>query len=207
MGGLDLCFGRWDTNSHPIADAHPTDVDQALFPGQDFNNARVYDFEDVTNFMNNKLDRSKSSRMGWSDLSLCLRGPIVEDLRAHFVQRWNFIFNEKYDRSQKDKYRPLSLTTTDVPDGYYKDDGMTVQGVEAVEDRDDDPEEDSRRHFHLPGGAGSIYDSIQSGFRDNISRFTERGVSQSSGMSIQLVRSCTRWSNGCSTEVSITSTE
>jgi len=88
MGGLDLCFGRWDTNSHPLADAHPTDVNKALFPGQDFNNARVYDFEDVTHYMNNKLDRTKSSRMGWSDLSLCLRGPVVEDLRAHFVQRW-----------------------------------------------------------------------------------------------------------------------
>lgn len=34
MGGLDLCFGRWDTNSHPIADAHPADLEQILFPGE-----------------------------------------------------------------------------------------------------------------------------------------------------------------------------
>lgn len=40
MGGLDLCFGRWDMNHHPIADAHPTDLNGILFPGQDFNNAR-----------------------------------------------------------------------------------------------------------------------------------------------------------------------
>ena len=33
MGGLDLCFGRWDSNSHPIADAHPTDVKEGVFPG------------------------------------------------------------------------------------------------------------------------------------------------------------------------------
>lgn len=65
MGGLDLCFGRWDTNSHPIADAHPTNLDDILFPGQDFNNARVYDFQDVTKWEDNKLDRTKSSRMGW----------------------------------------------------------------------------------------------------------------------------------------------
>lgn len=201
MGGLDLCFGRWDTNSHPIADAHPTDVDQALFPGQDFNNARVYDFQDVTNFMNNKLDRTKSSRMGWSDLSLCLRGPVVEDLRAHFVQRWNFIFNEKYDKSQKDKYAPLSLTTSQIPDGYYKDNGLTAQGVESIEDYDDHPEEESRRHFHLPGGAGSVYDTIRGEFRNNMPHLREREV-QNSGMSIQLVRSCARWSNGDATEVS-----
>lgn len=40
MGGLDLCYGRWDTNQHPIADCHPTNLDQIVFPGQDYNNAR-----------------------------------------------------------------------------------------------------------------------------------------------------------------------
>lgn len=35
MGGLDMCFGRWDTNSHPIADAHPGNLDAIIFPGQD----------------------------------------------------------------------------------------------------------------------------------------------------------------------------
>jgi phospholipase D1/2 len=41
MGGLDLCYGRWDTNSHPISDAHPGNIDRIVFPGQDFNNARM----------------------------------------------------------------------------------------------------------------------------------------------------------------------
>lgn len=40
MGGLDLCFGRWDTNQHSIADAHPSNINDIVFPGQDFNNAR-----------------------------------------------------------------------------------------------------------------------------------------------------------------------
>ncbi|TKA73070.1 hypothetical protein B0A49_02153 [Cryomyces minteri] len=97
MGGLDLCYGRWDTNQHSIADAHPTDLNETIFPGQDYNNARIMDFQDVSNWQNNKLDRTVSSRMGWSDLSICLSGPVVEDLRAHFVERWNFIYNEKYD--------------------------------------------------------------------------------------------------------------
>jgi len=34
MGGLDACFGRWDTRDHPLADVHPTDFDNSLFPGQ-----------------------------------------------------------------------------------------------------------------------------------------------------------------------------
>ena len=39
---------------HPIADAHPGNLDDIVFPGQDYNNARVFDFEDVQKWENNK---------------------------------------------------------------------------------------------------------------------------------------------------------
>lgn len=39
MGGLDLCFGRWDTNEHPLADLRE-DINSQVFLGQDYNNAR-----------------------------------------------------------------------------------------------------------------------------------------------------------------------
>ena len=109
MGGLDLCFGRWDTNQHPIADAHPSDLNNIVFPGQDFNNARIADFQDVAHPEKNILDRKTSSRMGWSDISISLHGPVVEDLKEHFVQRWNFIYNEKYDVRKDTSYSRLSL--------------------------------------------------------------------------------------------------
>ena len=74
-------FGRYDTNSkshnernkqcshtdtvaqgHPIADAHPDNLDAIIFPGQDYNNARVYDFEEVNKWENNKrMTRSISN--------------------------------------------------------------------------------------------------------------------------------------------------
>lgn len=63
MGGLDLCYGRWDTNQHSISDAHPGDLERTIFPGQDYNNARIMDFQDVANFQNNKLDCKWNSRM------------------------------------------------------------------------------------------------------------------------------------------------
>lgn len=53
------------------------------------------DFQDVSNWEANKLDRTQNSRMGWSDVSMCLAGPVVEDLKMHFAQRWNFIYKEK----------------------------------------------------------------------------------------------------------------
>jgi phospholipase D1/2 len=112
MGGLDMCFGRWDTNSHPIADAHPGDLEAVVFPGQDYNNARVYDFEDVQSWENNKLDRTKSSRMGWSDISISLSGPIVNSLILHFTDRWNFIYNQKYVSRIGAEYQPIESRIT-----------------------------------------------------------------------------------------------
>lgn len=63
MGGLDACYGRWDTRNHPSADVHPTEFYKSLFPGQgelyqwgriagtrlaptipDYNNSRIMDF-------------------------------------------------------------------------------------------------------------------------------------------------------------------
>jgi phospholipase D1/2 len=45
-----------DKAGHPIADAHPGNIDDIVFPGQDYNNARVYDFEDVQKWENNKRE-------------------------------------------------------------------------------------------------------------------------------------------------------
>jgi phospholipase D1/2 len=41
IGGLDLCYGRWDSRQHPLADVHPSGVQNEVFPGQDFNNNRI----------------------------------------------------------------------------------------------------------------------------------------------------------------------
>ncbi|KAH8696724.1 hypothetical protein BGW36DRAFT_428716 [Talaromyces proteolyticus] len=109
MGGLDLCFGRWDTNQHAIADVHPGDLQEIVFPGQDYNNARVLDFQDVAHWEQNQLNRKVTSRIGWSDISISLRGPVVEDLRRHFVDRWNYIYDTKYYARNETKYQKLSL--------------------------------------------------------------------------------------------------
>ena len=39
---------------HPIADAHPDNLDNIVFPGQDYNNARVFDFANVDDWNQNK---------------------------------------------------------------------------------------------------------------------------------------------------------
>ncbi|KAJ5894676.1 Phospholipase D/Transphosphatidylase [Penicillium taxi] len=109
MGGLDLCYGRWDTHQHSISDEHPSDASEIVFPGQDYNNSRVLDFQDLANWQNNKLDRKEISRMGWSDISVSLRGAVVEDLRRHFVERWNFIYDLKYKAENNTRYGRIEL--------------------------------------------------------------------------------------------------
>lgn len=109
MGGLDLCFGRWDTHQHPIADVHPGDIQKTVYPGQDYNNARILDFQDVVHWENNQVDRKNHSRMGWSDVALSMHGPAVEDLRRHFVERWNFIYDSKYAVRKDNRHYRLEL--------------------------------------------------------------------------------------------------
>ena len=70
IGGLDLCFGRWDTPNHPLADVHPTHFGLTLFPGQDYNNARIMDFKEVKNYVSNTLSILESARMPWHDVYL-----------------------------------------------------------------------------------------------------------------------------------------
>ncbi|KAL2190140.1 phospholipase D/nuclease [Thermothelomyces heterothallicus CBS 203.75] len=181
MGGLDLCFGRWDTNSHPIADAHPGNVEELVYPGQDYNNARIYDFEDVDKWENNKLDRTKSSRMGWSDISISLSGPIVNSLALHFTQRWNFIFNKKYSTRDIGKYRLLETPNTH-------------HGAAS----------------HYEGDFGSHFDDLQQRFTRHVRRFVgaeeethHASQVKSESAHIQLTRSCSKWSLGVDTEHSI----
>ncbi|KAI8958706.1 phospholipase D/nuclease [Daldinia sp. FL1419] len=186
MGGLDMCFGRWDTNSHPIADAHPGNLDAIIFPGQDFNNARVYDFEGVDNWDHNKLDRTKSSRMGWSDIALSLKGPIVHNLINHFTDRWNFIFSDKYTKKDPGKYQRIVVgghaqrSRGEQHHGMFDDfQGHFNRGIRRLVGEGGEEQHHSR-------GGGDDYDRDGPG-----------------GIRIQLCRSACDWSGGHPTEHSI----
>ncbi|GAA5922074.1 uncharacterized protein JCM15063_003177 [Sporobolomyces koalae] len=101
IGGLDLCFGRWDTRTHPLSDVHPTDFARVLFPGQDYNNARVQDFQAVDHWVSNQQSRLETARMPWQDVHSMIQGPVVFDIAQHFVERWNFVKHLKYKHSHR----------------------------------------------------------------------------------------------------------
>ncbi|GAA5896328.1 uncharacterized protein JCM6883_006870 [Sporobolomyces salmoneus] len=108
IGGLDICFGRWDTKTHPLSDVSPTDFSRVLFPGQDYNNARVQDFNQVDEWVSNQQSRLEVARMPWHDIHSMLQGDAVLDVAQHFVERWNFVRHLKY-RHQHERFPTLAF--------------------------------------------------------------------------------------------------
>lgn len=194
MGGLDLCYGRWDTNQHSISDAHPCDLNQIIFPGQDYNNARILDFSDVAHWDQNRLDRRYNYRMGWSDLSISLTGPVVEDLRRHFAERWNFIYNEKY-RSKNDDNRYSPLHVPESRTGVVHHEYPSASGAplpEHMRERMMERWEEGRERME--------------GFREQVRHhfpYSGHPPPPPPGMPCQIMRSCSKWSHGTKTEHSI----
>lgn len=105
VGGIDLCFGRWDTPQHTVVDDKPTgfelsdapkDADHCqLWPGKDYSNARVQDFYALDKPYEEMYDRSKVPRMPWHDISMQVVGQPARDLTRHFVQRWNYVLRQR----------------------------------------------------------------------------------------------------------------
>lgn len=101
IGGLDLCFGRWDARQHPLSDVHPEGVSEETWPGQDFNNNRIMDFQKVQDWQQNELSKAEYGRMPWHDVAMAVVGPCVYDIAEHFVLRWNFVKRDKYKRDER----------------------------------------------------------------------------------------------------------
>ena len=101
VGGLDMCFGRWDNNQHPLADVHPAGVQNEMFPGQDFNNNRIMDFQTVDDWKSNELSKADYGRMPWHDVAMGIIGECVYDVAEHFVLRLNHVKRDKYKRDER----------------------------------------------------------------------------------------------------------
>ncbi|TIA88119.1 hypothetical protein E3P99_02758 [Wallemia hederae] len=96
MGGLDLCFGRWDTPQHICVDEGGENGEDMIWPGKDYSNARVSDFRDVNKPNEDMFDRTNTPRMPWHDVSMQLIGQPARDLSRHFIQRWNYLLRTKH---------------------------------------------------------------------------------------------------------------
>lgn len=102
--------------------------DRTLFPGQDYNNARVLDFQvrynrqsctirdtdlswdlfqKVDHYVSNQLSIIETGRMPWHDVHMTITGPSVLDISQHYIERWNEV--------KKRKVRTISIVVTYKP--------------------------------------------------------------------------------------------
>ncbi|PPQ99833.1 hypothetical protein CVT24_009627 [Panaeolus cyanescens] len=186
IGGLDLCFGRWDTHNHPLSDVHPTDFSKTLFPGQDYNNARVMDFKEVYDYVSNTILIQETGRMPWHDVHMTFEGPAVLDISQHFVERWNEIKKRKYREKE------------------------TIAWLALPHEPEFAPNEAVARHPHLEQWKqiGRQYKQrwhghIDHSTGDDRSHQSRRGQPTTQKCRIQVVRSVADWSHGVLTEHSV----
>ncbi|XP_050380280.1 phospholipase D zeta 1-like isoform X2 [Argentina anserina] len=101
IGGLDLCFGRYDTIEHKVGDCPPS-----LWPGKDYYNPRESEPNSWEDVMEDELEREKVPRMPWHDVHCALWGPPCRDIARHFVQRWN---HAKKNKAPNEQALPLLM--------------------------------------------------------------------------------------------------
>lgn len=106
LGGLDLCYGRFDTHKHPLKD-----LKQDLFNGIDYSNSRIQDFSNVQDWKPDQLDRKSQPRMPWHDVGLMIKGNAAYDVSVNFIELWNHVMTDFYgwyNSNKKDLLTPFA---------------------------------------------------------------------------------------------------
>ena len=142
VGGLDLCWGRWDIHEHPLVEESNNDQ-RYYWPGIDYANNRINDFSNVKEYLKENVDRKQKPRMPWHDVHCRLIGPVVYDIARHFVQRWNIsrgdsITDIKQNASTgQKKRRGLKEKEEDLFRPVKKDDSFIINIIDKeTEDKD-----------------------------------------------------------------------
>lgn len=130
-GGVDLCFGRWDTPEHRVCDDKLTGFEDGefarnaencqLWPGKDYSNPRVQDFYSLEKPYEEMYDRSQVPRMPWHDVGMQMIGQPARDLSRHFVQRWNFLLRQRASQ----RPRPILIPPPDFLPAELEGMGLT----------------------------------------------------------------------------------
>ncbi|KAI5962196.1 SPO14 [Candida pseudojiufengensis] len=138
LGGIDLCYGRYDTADHALTDDSELDFEYLkknpeyngdilskfqIFPGKDYSNPRVKDFFELEKPYNSMYNRQTTPRMPWHDIHMFTYGSIARDLSRHFVQRWNYLIRQK---------RPSRLTPLLIPPPDFTPDDAKIAGYSGT---------------------------------------------------------------------------
>ncbi|XP_022672848.1 phospholipase D2-like isoform X2 [Varroa destructor] len=101
LGDLVDCVSHTNTEFIPDEEklASFVNEDARFWLGKDYTN---FIFKDVTNMHQpfaEHIDRTRTPRMPWHDIGGLVIGRAARDLARHFIQRWNFVKNNKAKRN------------------------------------------------------------------------------------------------------------
>ena len=66
-----------------------------MYPGIEYNNARLADFANVRNYKADSIKRDQP-RLPWHDVALRVEGRVVTDICSHFIEYWNSSYFEQF---------------------------------------------------------------------------------------------------------------
>ncbi|CCA76658.1 probable SPO14-phospholipase D [Serendipita indica DSM 11827] len=130
MGGLDACFGRWDTPQHILIDEPEG---SQIWLGKDYSNPRVMDFHNLEKPEQDMYDRSKVARTTsrckssvslpetYADISFRGKRYAQHSDHIHILYRWNFLLRVKNHSRQM----PFLLPPPEFKPGELTSQGLT----------------------------------------------------------------------------------
>ena len=119
VGGIDLCFGRWDTHSHALTDDHPCHpsvqpisvlgeeecvqsgagepTQYRRWVGKDYGNTFLGGGRsELDKPLEDYIARKEIPRMPWHDVACAFNGDAALDVARHFIQRYNYITHSRW---------------------------------------------------------------------------------------------------------------
>ena len=165
VGGLDLCWGRYDTNEHPIYEA-PNSEKKYYYPFIDYSNARICDFVNVENYLVESVPRNTCVRMPWHDVHTRLIGPVVNDISRHFVERWNHARFDDRNKSSLNIKGGSHIVKSKKRSIILKKDGFLNSIIESVLKMEKDKIDSPKKSNEIQQKNS---DSISDSFTDSIS--------------------------------------
>nr|CCA22369.1 phospholipase D putative [Albugo laibachii Nc14] len=207
LGGLDLCFGRWDTPEHRLFDE---DTELTNFDGKDYSNPRIKDFVQVEQPDVDLMDRSLYPRMPWHDCHCRLEGHPARDVARHFILRWNFAVTTRHKtdklshlvpRKDLDSARHQNSAYCSMKEPSFLALRKNRSDASLLKPRYDQELKDECEDTQVTKRTYS--DRVNKSARDRLINHDEFTLQRGQPCVCQIVRSLSFWSGGCSTEKSI----
>jgi len=193
VGGYDLCWGRYDTNRHPIFE-EVNEENLYEYPLIDYSNERIESFNKVENYIKENVPRISTNRMPWHDAQTRIIGSAVQDLTKHFLQRWNhaiygILKEEGINLNKNDEDLKTDHSLWDKIFDYFSNNNVK---------NDKEREEQLKSEYQLL----NIDEKINKNLEEEIyKKYVESGSIMSD---VQALRSTSKWSIGIKeTETSI----